>query len=147
MHCFDDDHERLRDTIHGMDHRESIVLGKGVDPAKLDMARRLRQEMTPAERVFWKEVRRNQLDELHFRRQQIIGGFIVDFYCHKARLAVELDGKIHCEREDYDRRRDEIIRQHQILVLRFRNEDVLERIEEVLRRVRDISRTRVNQDR
>ena len=47
--------------------------------------------MTPAEKILWKELRANKLG-VHFRRQQVIQGFIVGFYCHKAELVVEVDG-------------------------------------------------------
>ena len=50
--------------------------------------------MTPAEKILWQELRANKLG-VHFRRQQAIAGFIVDFYCHKAGLVVEVDGDIH----------------------------------------------------
>jgi very-short-patch-repair endonuclease len=50
--------------------------------------------MTPAERILWQELRGNKLGA-HFRRQQIIAGFIVDFYCHKVALVIEVDGDVH----------------------------------------------------
>ncbi len=53
-------------------------------------ARELRREMTPAEKVLWQELRGNKLG-LHFRRQQIIAGFIADFYCYAASLIIEVD--------------------------------------------------------
>jgi very-short-patch-repair endonuclease len=51
---------------------------------------RCRREMTPAEKLLWQKVRAKKLG-VRFRRQQIIQGFIVDFYCHKAALVVEVD--------------------------------------------------------
>src|SRR5581483_6161367 len=62
---------------------------------KRDAARLLRKLQTPAEARLWAALRRNQLDRLHFRRQQPLGKFIADFYCDAARLAVEVDGDIH----------------------------------------------------
>ncbi len=50
--------------------------------------------MTSAEKLLWQELRANKLG-VHFRRQQVIAGFIVDFYCHKADLIVEVDGETH----------------------------------------------------
>src|SRR5258707_1243130 len=55
------------------------------------------RKMTPAERRLWKALRRNALDGLHFRRQQVIEGYIADFYCDAAKLAIELDGAVHQE--------------------------------------------------
>ena len=67
-----------------------VVRGQPVAPAKVEMAKHLRREMTPDERLFWNEVRNNRCGGLHFRRQQVILGFIVDFYCDAARPAIEL---------------------------------------------------------
>jgi very-short-patch-repair endonuclease len=50
--------------------------------------------MTPTEKILWQELRANKLC-VHFRWQQVVAGFIVDFYCHKADLVVEVDGDIH----------------------------------------------------
>jgi very-short-patch-repair endonuclease len=55
----------------------------------------MRRAMTPEERMLWDRVRQNRLHGLHFRRQQVIAGFVVDFYCDGARLAIELDGAGH----------------------------------------------------
>jgi very-short-patch-repair endonuclease len=76
---------------------------------KLHRAKELRRDMTPVERILWSEVRANKLG-VHFRRQQVIAGFIVDFYCHKAALVVELDGDIHVLQQDEDTRREKALR-------------------------------------
>lgn len=62
----------------------NIVIGQKVDQAKVERAKELRKNLTPEERILWQRLRANRLDGWHFRRQQIIDGFIVDFYCHKA---------------------------------------------------------------
>ena len=64
--------------------KRNIVTGQKVSREKLRRAQELRQKMTPAERRLWNQLRANRLGGWHFRRQQIIDGFIVDFYCHKA---------------------------------------------------------------
>ncbi len=69
----------------------NIVIGQRVDPAKVSQAKLLRGRMTPAERRLWQAIRNKLLRGLHFRRQQIVSGFIVDFYCHSAALAVEVE--------------------------------------------------------
>ena len=61
--------------------------------------------MTPAEKILWNELRANKLG-VHFRRHQIIQGFIVDFYCHKAALVIEVDGDIHDLQQEEDARRE-----------------------------------------
>ena len=62
---------------------------------KRELARSFRRNMTPAERALWEQVRDGRLCGARFRRQHFIAGFIVDFYCHAARLIVEVDGEIH----------------------------------------------------
>ena len=80
-----------------MTRSRKIVRGQNVQPEKLSLAKQLRHKMTPAERALWMALRRNGLDGFHFRRQQVIDGFIVDFYCDAAKLAIELDGTVHEE--------------------------------------------------
>jgi very-short-patch-repair endonuclease len=73
---------------------KNIIPGQTVTKEKLQRAKELRRDMTPAEKILWQELRANKLG-VHFRRQQVIAGFIVDFYCHKAGLVIEVDGDIH----------------------------------------------------
>jgi very-short-patch-repair endonuclease len=73
---------------------KNIIPGQPVTKEKLQRAKELRREMTAAEKILWQEIRTNKL-AVHFRRQQIIKGFIVDFYCHTAGLVIEVDGDIH----------------------------------------------------
>jgi very-short-patch-repair endonuclease len=78
---------------------------------------------------------RQRLDGWHFRRQQVIRGFIVDFYCHAAGLAVEVDGPIHESHADEDRERDQALGVAGIRVLRIQNQDVYENLEIVLAKI------------
>lgn len=78
--------------------------------------------MTPAERLLWTVLRRNQAEGLHFRRQQVIGKYVVDFYCDAARLAIELDGAPHNMRADFDVRRDAELERLGVSVIRMPNE-------------------------
>jgi len=79
-----------------------IVVGQKIDPIKAHRAKELRRHMTPEETALWQALRTNRSGGFHFRRQQVINGFIVDFYCHKASLVVEIDGEIHEQQADYD---------------------------------------------
>ena len=99
---------------------------------KRNVSRQLRREMTAAETALWERVRAGGLQGLHFRRQQVIDGFVADFYCHRAGLVVELDGSIHQETGDYDADRDAILARRGLRVLRVRNEQVLQDIGAVL---------------
>ena len=104
-----------------MARSRKIVRGQNVQAEKLSLAKHLRHEMTPAERALWSALRRNGLDGFHFRRQQVIEGFIVDFYCDAAKLAIELDGSVH-EQWKYDQSRDKSISLRGVRILRFSNE-------------------------
>ncbi|MFZ0678222.1 endonuclease domain-containing protein [Candidatus Binatus sp.] len=83
----------------------------------------LRQHMTLEERVIWNELRGNRLGA-HFRRQQPLAPYIVDFYCHAAHLVVEIDGSPHRGQQGYDRMRDDYLMRHGIQVLRLSNQSV-----------------------
>ena len=91
--------------------------------------------MTYGERCFWNASRKNQLKGYRFRRQQVIHGFIADFYCNQLNLVVEIDGGIHEEQKDYDKLRDQIINRHGIRVLRFSNEEVMNNMDMVIKQI------------
>ena len=108
-------------------------------PEKQALAEQMRQEMTPSEKRLWERLRANQLklranrlNGLAFRRQQVIGGFIVDFYCRSARLVVECDGNVHAAQAEYDRERDQIISTYNLRVLRFTNDQIRDDLQSVL---------------
>ena len=101
-----------------------VVAGRRTDPVKVQRARELRQALTPAETRLWAALRGNRVRGLHFRRQQVIAGFIVDFYCQAAALVVEVDGAIHAAQADYDTARDTVLQAHGLRVLRIPNADI-----------------------
>jgi very-short-patch-repair endonuclease len=86
-----------------------IVRGQKVETGKVVRARELRRAMTPEEKLLWQRLRGNQLDGLHFRRQQVIDGYIADFNCHAVAVIVEVDGAGHSRQADYDAARDQIL--------------------------------------
>jgi len=100
-------------------------------------ARKLRKDMPEAERCLWSRLRLKQLGGFRFRRQHTIGAFIADFACIEAMLVVELDGAQH-GRDDApmrDAARDAFIEGQGYLVLRFWNEAVTRRMDEVLEEI------------
>lgn len=114
-----------------------VVRGQRIEPGKWVRARELRRDMTPEEAILWERLRRNQLNGLHFRRQQVFAGFIIDFYCDAAALAIELDGGIHGEQMEYDQQRDAVLTGKGIRVLRIPNESVRSNMAIVLREILD----------
>ena len=113
----------------------NIVIGQRVHEDKVLRAKELRQNMTPEEKIVWNEIRANRLRGFHFRRQQVIDGFIVDFYCHVAGLIVEIDGPVHDAQVDSDRDRDNVLCERGLSVLRFKNEDVRTALADVLKKI------------
>ncbi len=102
-------------------------LGPGhYTPVKIEMARRLRREATVAERLAWRILRKNAVRGHYFRRQQVIEGFVVDFFSAGLRLVIELDGAVHDDPDQaaYDRARDELLRTRGLRVVRLRNDEV-----------------------
>jgi len=93
-------------------------------PNLTPVARKLRQNSTPAEKLLWNRLRAKQLGGLRFRRQQPIGPFVADFFCPIARLVIELDGLSHENKTQKDRERQTFIEAQGICVLRILNEDV-----------------------
>ena len=93
--------------------------------------------MTIAEKLLWQELRANKLG-VHFRRQQVISGFIVDFYCHKADLLVEVDGDIHDLQPEEDARRAKVLGELGLRFVRFRNEDVLKNLSAAVQKISEL---------
>ena len=89
------------------------------------VSQNLRKNSTKEENLLWYNFLRPYKPQ--FRRQYVIGNYIVDFYCHKARFVVELDGSQHCEPKEaeYDRLRTEYLQPQGLYVLRFSNLDVM----------------------
>ena len=103
-------------------------------------ARQLRQNMTEAEQLIWYRVRRKQIMGVQFYRQKPLLNFIVDFYCAKARLVIELDGGQHFEDEHQEKDiiRDKALMDIDLLVLRFDNYQVLTETESVINRIYEV---------
>ncbi|MBD2315272.1 DNA methyltransferase [Phormidium tenue] len=101
----------------------------------LQRARELRQKQTPAEKVLWECLRDRRLFEAKFRRQHNIGQYIADFYCHEAKLVIELDGDIHQNQQERDSDRDQWMKSHGFNVIRFSNQAILDHPEETLTQI------------
>jgi very-short-patch-repair endonuclease len=112
----------------------------GSNPFTFQKAVELRNSMTKAESVLWEELRNKRFIGLKFRRQHPIGRFIVDFYCHKLKLVIELDGGIHDlpEVAENDKNREEELREFGLNVIRFTNEEILQNTKETLIKMEQI---------
>ena len=119
-----------------------LTLREQRNPELTPRALELRGRMTPEEHVIWQELRGNRLGA-HFRRQQVLAPYIVDFYCHAARLVVEIDGSPHREQQGYDKMRDDYFRRCGIRVLRVSNASVRNDLASVIAAIRAALRRRV----
>jgi cyclase len=109
----------------------------GASPLIFQMAKGLRKNMTESEKILWFHLKQSP-EGFKFRRQHPLGIYIADFYCHKAKLVIELDGNVH---DDADVKNNDEIRQRSIeegviRVVRFKKERVYKEIETVLQEIK-----------
>jgi very-short-patch-repair endonuclease len=110
-----------------MDRRKNPV-----SETTIGRAKRMRREPTYPEHRLWQRLRGGQVAGLHFHRQHPLGPCMLDFYCAAARLVIEVDGVSHDERAAYDEQRTQFLVSNGLRVIRFSDDDVLRRLEEVL---------------
>ena len=107
---------------------------KGASARIFKNAEALRKNMTESELLLWEELRGKKFHGLKFRRQHPIQTFIADFYCHKLKLIIEIDGGYHETESQFelDKLRTEVLEFNDVRVIRFTNYDVVNNIEKVL---------------
>ena len=108
----------------------------------LEFSRTLRKNQTPAENIFWQNVRNKKFLGLKFNRQFVIehesrSYFIADFHCFEKKLIVEIDGDVHKYQLEYDRIREDILKEMGYSIVRFKNEDVLHNWDKVENELKD----------
>ncbi|MBQ6736771.1 MAG: endonuclease domain-containing protein [Alphaproteobacteria bacterium] len=102
-----------------------------------ERARWLRKNSTLSEILFWNEVKNKKLDGLDFYRQKVIGNYIVDFFCARLNVVIEIDGSTHNNKYEYDARRDNYLRSLGLRVLHIYDKDVKQDMLGVLQIVRN----------
>lgn len=104
---------------------------------KMDYAKHLRENMTPAESMLWSRINKSQLG-YRFVRQGVLWGYIPDFYCAKVKLAVEVDGLIHQigEKAAQDKAKEQILADYGIAIMRIDNDEVFNHMRMVLDNIR-----------
>lgn len=112
-------------------------------PEIINNARILRENMTLPEKLLWERLKGKQIRGLRFRRQHPIFIFIADFYCHEARLVVELDGEIHNQQSEYDDGRTAEMEKFYIEVIRFKNSEIEEDIDKVVNKITELVKKRL----
>ncbi|MFN8210008.1 MAG: DUF559 domain-containing protein [Bacteroidales bacterium] len=106
-------------------------------------ARLLRSRMNKTESIVWEKLNRKQICNVRFRRQHPIDIFIADFYCHSAKLVIEIDGEIHNFQRQYDIGRTAEMNKYDILVIRFTDEEVLLDIDRVIDEIKQVVLNRI----
>ncbi len=114
------------------------------DNSQLEIARRLRRDMTPHERKLWYLFLRKYPIKVY--KQRIIGRFIVDFYCAPAKLVIELDGSQHYESQglSYDSERSDFLKSLGLEVLRFSNHEIDKNFHDVCEQINLCIQNRLN---
>jgi very-short-patch-repair endonuclease len=120
--------------------QKNIITNQRVRDLKIHISRNLRKKMTRAEFAFWEMVKNKKLFNLKFRRQQIIDGLIVDFYCNEIGLVIEIDGSIHeiDEQKYIDTQRTKILETRKLKVLRFSNDEVINNTDYIIEKIKSI---------
>ncbi len=122
--------------------RAGYLTGGNNSHLLLDKARNMRANPTEAESILWKELRGKQIAGYKFRQQHLIDDYIVDFVCLKKKLIIEVDGEIHNFQEEKDLKRTKILENLGYKVIRFKNEEVIGDIENVLKKIETELNTR-----
>ena len=108
---------------------------KRTTPKIFGRAKELHRNMTEPEAKLWARLRAHRAAGIHFRNQHAIGSYIVDFCAPRQKLIIELDGSQHIDQQEYDLERTKFLRSKGYKVLRFWNNDVLNKVDEVLRAI------------
>ena len=109
----------------------------GAPPEIIEKAKGLRNNMTKTEKLLWSRLRKKQIKNTRFYRQHPINIFIADFYCHKFKLVVEVDGKIHnkSDIQEHDENRTAELERFGLKVIRFTNDEIFSNIEYVIKEI------------
>jgi len=109
---------------------------RGTTPEIEQRAKELRKNMTDPERELWRALRKHRQEGFYFRRQHPMERFIVDFCCTSKKLCIEVDGPVHHQQQDRDVARTEYLEALGYRVLRFTNDEVMNEIHLVARRIK-----------
>ena len=119
---------------------KGVIRNQKINPKKLELARQFRKKPTESEDAVWQILRNRQIHNLKWRRQQVIDGFIADFYCAELNIVLEIDGSVHDNEnvKEYDAYRTSVFETKGIRTFRLRNEEcdkqhLIELIENIIK--------------
>ena len=124
-----------------MSHTSGVIKLQWLSDGKLRQARALRKNQTNAEPILWNVLRKKSILGIKSRRQQIIEGFIADFFCEKAKLVIEVDGEIHQtpEQTEIDSYRREVFEARGLKEILFSNGRVTSDLSGVIEEIRHLA--------
>jgi very-short-patch-repair endonuclease len=123
---------------------ESDNMWKDAPASVFSNAKKLREDPTEAEELLWLALKDNKVDGCKFRRQHPISIYIADFYCHKLKLVIEVDGWYHLSEEQQllDKERTTALEFNGLKVIRFSNEEVVLKLPELINKIKDFIKSR-----
>lgn len=115
----------LHHSGEGEESTRFNIRNQKINPQKLELARQFRKNPTESEDAVWQMLRNRQIRNLKWRRQQVIDGFIADFYCAELNVVLEIDGSVHDNEDvkEYDAYRTSVFESKGIRTFRLKNED------------------------
>ena len=122
------DYEAINEKRNCVRYRDGLVI----------MSKRNRRKPTESEKIIWDKVLSRDKTGYRFLRQKPIDRFIIDFYCPKLLLAIEIDGGSHIKKKNRDGHRDKFLNQIGITSIRFTNKEVMNDIESVKKKITDL---------
>jgi len=117
----------------------------GATPVTIEKAKHLRSRLTTPEALLWDKLKGKKICNVRFRRQHPIDTYIVDFYCHAAKLVIEIDGKIHLQHREYDSHREKELNNLGIKILRFTNSTIENNIENAVKEITLLTTVRIEE--
>ena len=117
------------------------------NPLLIPRARALRSAYNLSEVLFWNKVKKGKFRGYDFDRQKIIGNYIVDFYCSNCEVVIEIDGKSHNTKVDYDAKRDAFLKSYGLVVIHIEVKDIFQRMAGVMEMLADHSALRATPPR
>lgn len=120
LHCGEGE---VSDQKHSRDY--SVIRKQKINPEKLELAKQFRKDSTDSEDAVWQMLRNRQIKNLKWRRQQVIDGYITDFYCAELNVVLEIDGLVHNNEEvkANDENRTSVFESKGIRTYRLKNEN------------------------
>ena len=138
-------HSPLKKGVRGLFTKQYLKMKIYYNPKLKQKARELRNNSTLSETLLWNNLKRKQMNCYQFMRQKPIGDYIVDFFCSKLKLIIEIDGITHLRKESYDKKRQQNLESIGLSFLRFSDTEVKTNMQGVLLTIEDFIKNKEGQ--